>query len=468
MLKSSKESLKQSRSRNKIVLTAPEQAALNQEDLDALKLSGGRLLDFGVLKLQIQLRFLMLVFLILPLYAIAAFVGNDWAYMLPCTLFAALLVGLLLPLLEVLSISANCRLSAQSGALAPEEIVLKAWRKPFLGLLSRLIPSGYLNARLHLMRKGWRRNKQIPAVLPLPVVLESLGRGVEICLKTPALGRGQYEIDSLEVSSCFPFAMVWWTRRIKFSDENRDEPQLKITVPPELNEVQGNFHSRLSESGISSGHRTNRHLYQNKSASLKGLREFTERDSLNQIHWASSARSGKFLVREYENESLNDFDVYIDLLQPFNQAQLDLACTTALALIHYGNRLGFNPSLRLNPPLEWEALAEQMEDIEHGLQAEEFSSQILARLMPMPPDLKNEYRAYEKTQTQSKSALDYLCADSALSHRAIISILPGENREARALFAGITVSELKKDIDNETRVLATLAQLESDRELARI
>ncbi|MBX9722642.1 MAG: DUF58 domain-containing protein, partial [Candidatus Obscuribacterales bacterium] len=286
------ESWRQSPSLNK----TPAQKSGPQDSPDqkelGVKKPGGLKIPLGSWTLIIEPRYFIIAMLILPLYVFACFVGNDWGYMLPCTLFASLIVGVVLPLIEVGSISFSYHVPPKSAALADQEIILKAWRLPFFGILSRLIPSGYLNARLHLTRRGWTGSKKVPAELPLPVVLQSLSQGVEMRIRTPALGRGVYEVDSVEISSCFPFAFVWWSRKIELDAESQGG---SITVLPVLKDISGNFHSRLSTTTANSGRSQQSWMMQHRSTNFKGLREFTERDSLNQIHWSSSARSGKFL-----------------------------------------------------------------------------------------------------------------------------------------------------------------------------
>src|SRR5262249_11296807 len=155
------------------------------------------------------------------------------------------------------------------------------------------------------------------------------------------------------------------------------------------------------------------------SSTLKGLREFSERDSLNQIHWASSARSGKLMVREFEVENLPEFDVFLDLMLPWNDKQLNLACTAAYSLIHYGYKLGFTPQLLVNPPISWEPVAEQLADIPAGCAAEELCAEILARLSPLPREMMSDFKKFE--QEQSRNALD-ICAENFA--KVVVSVRP--------------------------------------------
>lgn len=457
---SSNESSKQSPSQNKAAGGNLE-AGAEQQAFSPRK-PGGLRIPFGRLVLQIEPRFFVIGLLVLPLYALAAFVGNDWAYMLPCTIFAALIIGLIFPLLLVLSIACSCHVAVKHATVEEQEIILKAWRLPFLGMLSNLIPSGYLNAQLHLMRRTWSRAHKIPAIVPLPVVLQSLSRGIEMRIRVPSLARGIYDVDSLEITTCFPFAMVWWSRRISL--ESRQHGAY-ITVLPARKDLAGNFHCRLASTSLNSGRALRNMMLQHRSTSLKGLREFTERDSLNQIHWASSARSGKLLVREFEVESLPDFDVFLNLENKWTDAQLDLACAAAYALVRYGYRSGFTPQLRLNPPLDWGPVAEQLADIPAGLAGEELIAELLARVLPLPAEISQSYKKFKNEPAQTAVDVSDRVQNNS---RAVISIVPSEIKKNAA--QSILLLELAKSQEAEQDLEAsqTLARVESELELARI
>jgi uncharacterized protein (DUF58 family) len=423
-------------------------------------------IQVGATQCLFEPRFFFILMLIFPLYTLAAFVGNDWGYMLPCTLFAALLLGMLLPFIEVVSIACTCSVPPSLPTILQREIVLRAKRLPFFGVLSNLIPSGYLNARLHLMRRVWAGTEMIPAVVPLPVVLESLSRGVDVRLVVPSLPRGIYEPDSLELASCFPFALAWWSRRVPLEKNREDDANSvsfdsTITVLPDLLEITGNFHSRLSSSKTNASRPNRNVLPQQRSATLKGLREFTERDSLSQIHWASSARSGKFLVREFELENLPEYDVTLDLMQNWNEKQLDLACSAAYSLIHYGYKLGFTPQLSINPPISWESVAEQLADIPSGCAGEELCAEILARLSPMSSTLREEYTKFQ--EEQKRNALD-ICAEN--SARVVLALRPQEVLSKQS--AGIMLVELSEYNLAPQASTQILAQLENEAELRRL
>jgi hypothetical protein len=423
-------------------------------------------LSFRRLTLTIEPRFFVILLFIIPLYALSAFVGNDWTYMLPCALVALLVIGVLFPLIQVCSIACTCRFPPHIATDIGHDVILKAWRLPFFGVLSRIVPTGYLNAHLHLAKKNWATSARTSEVVPLPVVLNALSRGLEVRLRVPNLKRGVYHAEDLEIASCFPFAIVWWSKKIPL-EVHEDEQDTTLTVLPPLYEVAGNFHRRLSQAIFSSGRTANNSPLQTKSSNLKGVREFTERDSLNQIHWASSARAGKLLVREFELESLPDYDVVLNLGSSWNEKQFELACTAAYALMHYGPRRGFKPHLYLNPPLDWEPIAEHLSDIPAGLSGDDLAAGILARVSPLPKKLLNDYENFSKHEKRSRLAAS---RESASSGRALISIMPASNAKGAAT---ILLSEESQIVDDDESALgsagvSTLARIESEKELGRI
>lgn len=452
MPKSLNESWRQSPSRNSKDVVQP--AAEKAEAFPGRWLH----IQVGPMQCLFEPRFILIALLIFPLYTLAAFVGNDWGYMLPCTLFSSLLLGMLLPFVEVMSIACSCSVPPRLPTMGQREIVLRAKRLPFFGVLSNLIPSGYLNARLHLMRRLWPGMKKAPAVVPFPVVLESLSQGMDVKLQVPSLARGIYDPESLELATCFPFALAWWSRQVPLDKSSADSG---ITIYPGLVEMAGNFHCRLTTSRTNGGRPMKNWLLQHRSSTLKGLREFTERDSLNQIHWSSSARTGKFLVREFELETWPEFDVYLDLMQPWNEKQLDLACTAAYSIIHYGYKVGFAPQLLINPPLSFDLISEQLADILPGCAGEELCAEILSRLSPLTAEMKKDYQQFE--QKQNRDALD-ICAEN--SSRVVVSLRPQEVRSKQS--AGIALFEQDGQNLSSQSTTQMLAQLENEAELSRL
>ncbi len=423
---------------------------------------GGFPLRMGpLLTLRIEPRGFILFGLSILFYVMSAFVGNEWCYLIPAGILSVVLIGIFLPVIEVLTIDTS--FSVVCSPLNPQapEIRVSIRRKPIFQLFSFMVPSGYLNARLLLQRRGWQGSQSAPLVVPLPGMIESLNHGFDARLKVPALRRGVYELQNVEISSCFPFAVAWCSRLAKPAI---DEARREITVYPQVVPVFGNFHSRLSDTDSSSGRQIHSWSRPSQSMSLRGLREFTERDSLTHIHWSSSARSGKLMVREFEIESIAEFDVALDLTAIWSEAQFELAATAAYSLLRYGHLRGFIPQLILLPTAEHELLAELLAHCPGGLAGEEHAAELLARVSPLPESLRKLVYA----DAQSKP-------DNSNARRSLVGILPGRESGAIAIVEfGRAISLANKESGREAaisdlmRVIKELAQVETELELSRL
>lgn len=425
---------------------------------------GGLPLKFGpCLTLRIELRGFLLLFLTALFYVISAFVGNEWCYLLPSGIFAVVLIGILLPCIEVLTIDVG--FSVVCSPLTPQvpEIRVTIKRKSIFRLLSFIIPSGYLNARLLLKRRSWQNRHTHAQIVPIPGMIQSLNHGFDGRLKVPSLTRGVYLLDNVEISSCFPFAVAWLSR---LAHASLQDTRREITVYPKVIPIYGAFHSKLSESENATGRHKHSWIRPNQSLNLRGLREFTERDSLTHIHWTSSAKSGRLLVREFEVESIAEFDVVIDLTANWSEPQFELAVTTAYSLVRYGQRHGFLPKLHLLPGAESEALEELLSDCPGGLAGEELAAEVLARVSPLPEDLR------QKVLCDAEVAARLVVAEGMNSRRCLLAILPDRSRRGGNAVAFVELARsVNGAAENGAPLIAVARQLvvfESEIELSRI
>ena len=165
--------------------------------------------------------------------------------------------------------------------------------------------------------------------------------------------RGLYQLESIELYSCFPFGIAWWCRKFESNknllDAKSEAPKPIVTVYPPMEQVEGNFLYRIRASTDSPmGLLSNRRPTNAVSSSVRGLREFLHGDSIRLIHWPSSARTGRLLVREFEAEGLPGFDLLLNLTTPWRSAdQFELAVSVTYSLLQLGFKLGGAPELFL-------------------------------------------------------------------------------------------------------------------------
>jgi uncharacterized protein (DUF58 family) len=155
-----------------------------------------------------------------------------------------------------------------------------------------IIPKLWLEVRDHSTLPGHRASQVVPAIR---------GRGAyRWQVRTPCQVRGEFQLGPMTVISGDPFGFFLSPRRI-------DATSRVIVYPATvaLNRVQ------LPIGTISGGdaQRQRSHFVTTNAA---GVRDYVSGDSFNRIHWASSARKDKLIVKEFEIDPLVDIWLFVD------------------------------------------------------------------------------------------------------------------------------------------------------------
>jgi uncharacterized repeat protein (TIGR01451 family) len=179
--------------------------------------------------------------------------------------------------------------------------------RPRLTLSRRLPPpvsaGDTLSYRVLVENRGKRAARKVvveernlpPELKPVgePPMLEALGPGerAEVSLALSCSTRGAYELPWLQASSFFPSALVKWPRRSPGKERllvyPRFTPLARFEVPHGRNYQPGGIPIASSVG---------------ESTELAGTREWHEGDRTRDIHWPSLARTGRLVVREYQEE----------------------------------------------------------------------------------------------------------------------------------------------------------------------
>lgn len=323
----------------------------------------------------------LVTFLLIPVvYVFAGESGNQWLYLLAAALISALMLGLIIPFLQVMDVSTSYALPLSAMARDSVELKITIYRKWLLGPVSRLMPIKWLLVRAVLRHSTGKSN------VLRPMALEFVGSEAWVYAATGPLTRGTYKLEGIEVYSCFPFGLFWWSRNFEAKTKGTEENPL-LTVFPQIVAVEGNLLYRIrSATDSPMGLIASRTAKAAMSSSVRGVREFVHGDSPRLIHWSSSARVGKLLAREFEAEGLPGFDLLINLRANWiSKEQFELAISVAHSLLHLGFRLGGNPEFMIIPNLDGDsrflpAFMEDMPNLPPGLGR---SSQLLARVEPL-------------------------------------------------------------------------------------
>ena len=155
------------------------------------------------------------------------------------------------------------------------------------------IPKLWLEVHDHSTLPRHRGSRVVPYL--------RLGKDYQWQVKTPCIRRGQFTLGPITIASGDPFGFFHMPRHI-------DSTSSIMVYPPTVP-----IYDFTSPSGkLSGGQAVRRRTYET-TPNAAGIREYAPGDSLNRIHWKSSARRGKLMVKEFEIDPLGDVWIFLDL-----------------------------------------------------------------------------------------------------------------------------------------------------------
>ena len=175
---------------------------------------------------------------------------------------------------------------------------------------------------------GENRPSPAAAVAPQRAVPLRRGRATAKGSYRGALTRrGRYRFGPLRLTTRFPFGL--------FSRTITVGPVETLTVLPRLGKLTRVWAARRLEAIAGADRRRRR---PGAEGDFYGVREWRRGDSRRLIHWRSSARRGKLVVRQFERPQSRDAAVLLDLWQPPSPTDADLD-TVELAVSFAGTVL---------------------------------------------------------------------------------------------------------------------------------
>ncbi|MDP8253691.1 MAG: DUF58 domain-containing protein [Candidatus Kaelpia aquatica] len=143
--------------------------------------------------------------------------------------------------------------------------------------------------------------KNIPGV-ELPIIPSLKSRETlefDYIIKIKA--RGVHNLESVQAESSFPLGL--WKRVVNFSYRS------KITIYPEFYEVPQfavSYRGMRSEFANTSSNRSG------MGGNFLQIRKYQYGDSLKNVHWRATARTGKLMIRELEKFTLSNLSIVLD------------------------------------------------------------------------------------------------------------------------------------------------------------
>jgi uncharacterized protein (DUF58 family) len=148
--------------------------------------------------------------------------------------------------------------------------------------------------------------------------------------------RGKYELGPVRISTQFPFGL--FSRTISVLEKDT------LYVYPRLGRLTRNWLKRHRQALAGADRRERR---PGPEGDFYGVREWRSGDSMRYVHWRSSARMNKLVVRQFEQPRNRDVAILLDLWRPEKpnadeRANVELAVSFAATVLNDLCRLGGN------------------------------------------------------------------------------------------------------------------------------
>jgi uncharacterized protein (DUF58 family) len=207
-----------------------------------------------------------------------------------CMLLAALSIGAIQTMRNVRRVEASRRLPDQAVAGREFAVEFDVRNKRFFGAAQAILLTSDV--------QPYAANRPADVFLATVAPRDHVTERINLVLPR----RGLYRFGELNLSSRFPFGFMERTIPVGVAQD--------LLVYPRLGKLSRRFfeferESHPHQEGIRPGPAT-------LEADYHGLREFRDGDSPRWIHWPTSARRGRLMVREFEARQNRDVLVILD------------------------------------------------------------------------------------------------------------------------------------------------------------
>lgn len=214
------------------------------------------------------------------------FTGRSFFFNLSYLLGALLIVSLIWSWSAVrwLAISRRTRTRrAQVGRNLEEVFVVtnRSW-----------MPKLWLEIRDHSNMPGHRASTVVPGLGPRS--------SYRWYVETPCTVRGEFTLGPVSIISGDPFGLFASPRKLAATSSIIVYPQTVYVEDFEL------------PMGVLSGGDAQRRRAQNITTNAAGVREYVTGDAFNRIHWATTARRDRLMVKEFEIDPMVDIWMFVD------------------------------------------------------------------------------------------------------------------------------------------------------------
>lgn len=237
----------------------------------------------------------VIVFITISLFLAATNIQGGWLYIIDSLLFSLLFFSFFTPINQVrkLMFSRTFSKSVYEGEKLEIDIEIENSGKKIVSFLEILDIAPKRKTERAIIPEGQKSGKFFIEIDP----------GEKAFLKYKIIPeiRGVYTFEKFIISSYGPFGLFKFSRSLAAKDE--------LLVYPDLPVLNSLFLSGLKGAGYKYSSKT-RH---NIEASLPyHIREYRKGDNKKLIHWKSTARLNKLMVKELENEQSLSIQILFD------------------------------------------------------------------------------------------------------------------------------------------------------------
>jgi uncharacterized protein (DUF58 family) len=225
----------------------------------------------------------LLIDVLLPL---GLFTGRTVFFNLAYVFFGLILLSLLWSWLAVRRVRIGRKTRSRRSQVGRNFVEQFSVRNAFF------LPKLWLEIRDYSDLPGHRASHVVPSLMPT--------KSYSWRVDTLCIVRGEFQLGPMTIISGDPFGLFHTPRHINATE--------RMIVYPAVVPLSS-FKLPL---GLLSGGEPQRYITQNITTNAAGVRDYVAGDTINRVHWKSSARRGKLIVKEFEIDPMMDIWMFID------------------------------------------------------------------------------------------------------------------------------------------------------------
>jgi uncharacterized protein (DUF58 family) len=242
------------------------------------------------------------------LFLVGMNVQAGWLYVLAASFLGVVLAGLLVPPLVLRGI--KCTRTAPRSARARDPITAK------LDIRTKGFAGGLL----------WGRDTFLSESSFLAENIKKPGVTIEYTIR--GARRGAFDGAGVEIASGFPFGVGVAGRNVFVESP--------IIVHPRWFELRG---FPLLEAVSSPNEAMHDRRRRGSGMEFYGIRDYRSGDSIRHVHWPSAARTGRLMVREFEDQPASRLGIFLDTSAGTHEVFED-AISCAASIVMYALSAG--------------------------------------------------------------------------------------------------------------------------------